>query len=511
MSSIKFHTLLILVFFLAHNAYQLPILKPNRENIPFKTILSIDGGGVRAAIPLAILIELENKIKTSMVENAELLISNGVFQESDLEVLQKGTDAFSIQLADFFDLAAGVSAGSIVSAYIATRGENVQGEYSSPPGTAAAGLELFSEQAGKIFKSTFFRQGLTVAEYSADGIDSSLQEIFGQNTLLSNIKNITYFVTSYELENSRAIFFFADGVFGDDGIVVSDRPITVANEVPDIEQLNLEIMNQSDFRVWETVRCSAAAPTLLPSHVIESTNGDYKGTCIDGAVIANNPDMYALTYLSSRQSVNIADIAVLSLGQGVLIYDMAEGRSLDRGAQPVAAPEPVAAAVTEPPIVAVAPDDDDVWGSPNAISPANSRLGQKKKKKKLYQINHLVLRSSDFKSTNNSIKFLACNNLIQLLYFTLLCCDQTQNSRANILYCSKMYIQSKFLQIQVVIGICLRQAYPYLINFDCILFLKEVEFFRCRFQICVDLNLHITIKENKKILGDGNLPQYQES
>eukprot|EP01024_Parvocaulis_polyphysoides_P049704 TRINITY_DN48354_c0_g1_i8.p1 TRINITY_DN48354_c0_g1~~TRINITY_DN48354_c0_g1_i8.p1 ORF type:complete len:335 (-),score=54.23 TRINITY_DN48354_c0_g1_i8:65-1069(-) len=332
MSSIKFHTLLILVFFLAHNAYQLPILKPNRENIPFKTILSIDGGGVRAAIPLAILIELENKIKTSMVENAELLISNGVFQESDLEVLQKGTDAFSIQLADFFDLAAGVSAGSIVSAYIATRGENVQGEYSSPPGTAAAGLELFSEQAGKIFKSTFFRQGLTVAEYSADGIDSSLQEIFGQNTLLSNIKNITYFVTSYELENSRAIFFFADGVFGDDGIVVSDRPITVANEVPDIEQLNLEIMNQSDFRVWETVRCSAAAPTLLPSHVIESTNGDYKGTCIDGAVIANNPDMYALTYLSSRQSVNIADIAVLSLGQGVLIYDMAEGRSLDRRA-----------------------------------------------------------------------------------------------------------------------------------------------------------------------------------
>jgi len=49
-------------------------LKPNRENIPFKTILSIDGGAIRAVIPVAVLIELENKIKTNMFKNAEMLI-----------------------------------------------------------------------------------------------------------------------------------------------------------------------------------------------------------------------------------------------------------------------------------------------------------------------------------------------------------------------------------------------------------------------------------------------------
>jgi len=108
-------------------------------------------------------------------------------------------------------------------------------------------------------------------------------------------------VTSFELENSRTIFFFADGVQGDDGLVVLDPPITtVTNNVPGIEQPNLDILNGTDFRVWETVRCSVAAPTLLPAHVISSVDGHFEGTCIDGGVVANNPDMHALTFLSSR-------------------------------------------------------------------------------------------------------------------------------------------------------------------------------------------------------------------
>eukprot|EP01023_Acetabularia_acetabulum_P016453 TRINITY_DN1812_c0_g1_i10.p1 TRINITY_DN1812_c0_g1~~TRINITY_DN1812_c0_g1_i10.p1 ORF type:complete len:452 (-),score=52.10 TRINITY_DN1812_c0_g1_i10:201-1520(-) len=310
---------------------KLPIVKPNRENIPFKTILSVDGGGVRGAIPLSILVVVEEKIKSSMVENAELLVSNGVLRESDAQLVQLGSHEFTIQLADFFDIVAGVSAGSIVTTYFATRGETVPKDYSAPRGSAASGLELFTEYASQIFQPNFFRQGLTSALYPADGIDSALKEIFGEDTLLSSIENVTYLATSFELENSRSISFFNDDVLGSDGLLGLQPTITVADEIPDIEQLDLFISNEEEFYLWESVRCSAAAPTFLPAHIFQSQSGEYKGTCIDGAVVTNNPDQFALAYMTSAQDVEAEDVAILSLGQGILVKNLAKGRGLDRG------------------------------------------------------------------------------------------------------------------------------------------------------------------------------------
>eukprot|EP01025_Chloroclados_australasicus_P035941 TRINITY_DN3656_c0_g1_i1.p1 TRINITY_DN3656_c0_g1~~TRINITY_DN3656_c0_g1_i1.p1 ORF type:complete len:465 (+),score=54.41 TRINITY_DN3656_c0_g1_i1:103-1395(+) len=308
-----------------------PFLKPNRENLPFTSVLSIDGGGVRAVIPIAVLIELEDKIKSSMVENATLLVEKGVFNEQDLEYMRQGVDAFDIQLADFFDMAAGVSAGSIVAGYFATRGENTQTETENPPGTAKAGLEIFEHNAGVIFKPSFFRTGVLGATYSNKGIDAALLEVFGENTGLSSIQNITFFASSFELDNSRLLGFFVDHVQNNFGSVVTTPAMTVANTIPGIELPDLQVADGEDFRLWEAIRCSAAAPVFLPAHVIHALNSEFSATCVDGALIANNPDMFALTYVNSVWNVSTDEIAILSLGQGIVVRNYAEGGGLDRG------------------------------------------------------------------------------------------------------------------------------------------------------------------------------------
>eukprot|EP01025_Chloroclados_australasicus_P035949 TRINITY_DN3656_c0_g1_i6.p1 TRINITY_DN3656_c0_g1~~TRINITY_DN3656_c0_g1_i6.p1 ORF type:complete len:360 (+),score=28.98 TRINITY_DN3656_c0_g1_i6:311-1390(+) len=125
--------------------------------------------------------------------------------------------------------------------------------------------------------------------------------------------------------------FFVDHVQNNFGSVVTTPAMTVANTIPGIELPDLQVADGEDFRLWEAIRCSAAAPVFLPAHVIHALNSEFSATCVDGALIANNPDMFALTYVNSVWNVSTDEIAILSLGQGIVVRNYAEGGGLDRG------------------------------------------------------------------------------------------------------------------------------------------------------------------------------------
>eukprot|EP01026_Neomeris_dumetosa_P034534 TRINITY_DN27738_c0_g1_i2.p1 TRINITY_DN27738_c0_g1~~TRINITY_DN27738_c0_g1_i2.p1 ORF type:complete len:439 (-),score=48.90 TRINITY_DN27738_c0_g1_i2:262-1578(-) len=314
-----------------------PVLVPNLDKTIYETLLSVDGGGVRAVIPLTILISLEDKIKHYMVQNRQKLVQSGIFSKQDLMYMNRGVDAFEIQLADFFDFAAGVSAGSIVVGYIVTKGETIDKDrYDTPQGSPRTGLQIFTEYAGRIFDKSTFRLGLSVAKYSNEGIEEALQEIY-KDVRISDIKRIRTMISSFELENSRAIAFSANlNRYGH--LLLALQPTLTfpgnqskAYSEGKMEDPDIQFYNETDFKLWEVIRCSSAAPTTFPAYHITSVDHQYNGTCVDGAVYANNLDMYALASMAINSRQDFRNIAVLSLGQGVAIQNLAEGRSLDRG------------------------------------------------------------------------------------------------------------------------------------------------------------------------------------
>jgi patatin-like phospholipase/acyl hydrolase len=240
-------------------------------------ILGIDGGGIRGVIPAAVLARIEERTGEPV--------------------------------ARLFDLVAGTSTGGILALGLAKPGAAGRPAY-----TAAEMLSLYEKEGRRIFHSTAAWRvralgGLAEEKYRSDGIESVLEEYFGEARLKDSLTDVL--ITSYETER-RIPFFF--------------------------KSRNSRARPDYDFPMKDVARATSAAPTYFePFRLGAGSPHDYY-SLIDGGVYANNPAMCG--YVEAKATYpEGSDFLVVSLGTGErtrpLLYKEASGWGLARWAQPI--------------------------------------------------------------------------------------------------------------------------------------------------------------------------------
>ena len=216
-------------------------------------ILALDGGGIRGAIPAAVLTAMEQKTGR--------------------------------RIHEMFDLISGTSTGGILAVGLTKPNAQGQAQFS-----AKDLLDLYSKQGETIFPQSVWRD-LTTGRYTldqkypSDGIEGVLKSYFGDARLKDALTSLL--VTSYEIE-TRVPWFFR-----------SDR----AQQDPEY-----------DFPMWQVARATSAAPTYFQPEQVAQLNGQTPWAFVDGGCFANNPAMCA--YAEARRLNPGADILVVSLGTG---------------------------------------------------------------------------------------------------------------------------------------------------------------------------------------------------
>lgn len=251
-------------------------------------ILSLDGGGIRGVITARILEEVEQQIQQ-----------------------QHGKS-----LHEYFDLIAGTSTGSILTAGIATKKDSSEL------------LKLYKEHGRQIFplhrKERYelmpwplpqlplaqLLEALSPPKYLHRGLTKVLKEVLGDKKI-KDVEGPIILILAYDTLYRNTTFF--------------------TNCHPDVGDRWYD-----DCYLWEICTASASAPTYFPPYKLEPVDkqkfGNWVFPHIDGGVGANNPSLAALSLaIRLSQSAisseikqkykldrikNIEDISILSIGTG---------------------------------------------------------------------------------------------------------------------------------------------------------------------------------------------------
>lgn len=241
---------------------------------PIRTILALDGGGIRGLISAVWLERIEREIGP---------------------------------LRERFDLIAGTSAGAINACALVK-------------GLPASKLVSLYEQRGRaIFPGTgsrlmsrfgrLFSQGLSAPKYSDAGLAKTLRDELGK-TVLGELdsKGPRLLVPTYD--------------------VVGRQAVVIKSHDERYEELPL----------WEVAKASASAPTYFPAHrlVTREPTARVQRALIDGGVVANNPTACAIaeavrinSAIEGRADTN--DLLVVSVGTGRPPNDVSAGQAEDWG------------------------------------------------------------------------------------------------------------------------------------------------------------------------------------
>jgi uncharacterized protein len=213
-----------------------------------KRILSIDGGGLRGVLALAILARVERILK------------------------ERHGGSGDFRLSQYFDLMAGTSTGAVIAACLALgmTVEEVGGHY--------------FKLGRNIFQKSPFRLGFFRAKYDAAKLEAELKSVFGADTTLGSPKLKTGLMvmlkrldsgSPWPLSNNPAGKYFKDP--GDNCIPNRDYPL------------------------WKVVRASTAAPSFFdpePFTIAEAAGClPVIGEFVDGGVSPhNNPAFQAFMF-----------------------------------------------------------------------------------------------------------------------------------------------------------------------------------------------------------------------
>lgn len=234
-------------------------------------ILSIDGGGMKGAIPATLLAYLESAI-------------------------QRESGNSDARIADYFDFLAGTSTGGILVSSVLTPDPANPGR---PRYTAEEARSLYFEKGPKIFAHTWLRRlrtlfGWIKVRYNAKQLESAVQDKIGGNTLLSDMLK-PCMLTAYEISQRKAMFFTSANAGGNP---------------------------HKNFLAWQVTCATSSAPTFFKPARIQGLDGS-RYSLIDGGMFANNPAMCALTEVKKMdefqiegESPTIKDIVMVSLGTG---------------------------------------------------------------------------------------------------------------------------------------------------------------------------------------------------
>ncbi len=232
-----------------------------------KTILSIDGGGIKGIIPGMVLVELEERLK-------------------------KRTGNPEAHIADYFDFFAGTSTGGILTCLLLCPSKE---DPTKPRFSAKQALDLYIANGAKIFESKGFKKvfadiGWVTERYDAEFLEKILLEYFEDVKLSELIKPCI--ITAYNIELRKAHIF---------------RQKTAKSRG-----------DQRDFYVRDVCRATSAAPTYFSVAEIKSLAG-VRYPLLDGGIFATNPSLSAFVEIKREPDQEFApnDIHILSLGTGV--------------------------------------------------------------------------------------------------------------------------------------------------------------------------------------------------
>lgn len=234
-----------------------------------KNILSLDGGGIRGMMSLAILERME-------------------------KILEKryGVKEGTFTLADHFDMITGTSTGAIISAGLALgwRVEKL--------------LTLYKELSKDVFvpRARLPWQKFTKAKYSEAPLRSLLENHFGKNTKLGDINRSSLVVMAKRLDTEH-IWAFHN------------------NPAGKFYNKSNRYIGNKNYSLVEVIRASTAAPFYFdPEHITIEDGGT--GVFVDGGVTPfNNPSLAALMVATIRGfgyewPLGEKKLALISVGTG---------------------------------------------------------------------------------------------------------------------------------------------------------------------------------------------------
>ena len=224
------------------------------------SILSIDGGGIKGIISAQILIALENHLK----------------------IYSKDEKAC---LSEYFDLIAGTSTGSIITALLLCPDQGGKAKYS-----AKDTLDLYVSHANELFEKRKFYPihtcfGLFGPRYTNQVFGELLTKYVGELKISQLLKSCL--IASYDMKSDRSVFF-------DTSSSVKDK--------------------KRDILVRDAVLASCAAPTYFPP-ICTKSNENCSNCLIDGGVVANNPALCALIEsMKLSKKSTLQETIIVSIG-----------------------------------------------------------------------------------------------------------------------------------------------------------------------------------------------------
>ena len=265
-----------------------------------KTVLSIDGGGIRGIIPAMILA----KIESQTLDNIRELIQKSTDKTEEEKAVLHAEVKDKVKIkdgkefmptAELFHLIAGTSTGGILALALTMRDPNAPKQ---PQYTAEELADFYPADGKKIFGRSLWRRlpgvGYVTAKYSSDGITSVLNKRLG-GTMLSDALT-PVLIPSYEMVKREAWFF---------------------------RSRRAKKQSDYDFRMQDVALATSAAPTYFPEHEMTVTtkeNGqtvEYDGRFVDGGIYANHPAMCAYVEAEDPEDgIEGENILLVSLGTG---------------------------------------------------------------------------------------------------------------------------------------------------------------------------------------------------
>lgn len=328
---------------------------PRPTGCKYKTILALDGGGLRLYFTNQILKEIEEQIQTYILDHSKAF-------PDDLQFSSK--DEFGVYLADYFNCISGTSASSWTTVYLASKGDKaheflksraIVDKYGEVVAGTARGMDVFFlEYSDKIYPSGFlnylrgisFRRsalfpfkfpGVNAPRHLVDGLVKALKNFVGD--LKYSDLHTSCLVGAYDLKSNGPLVFVADRISSHPHVAITllrsksdprrhlrGESTNVTTEEPwktgDLLRGDLIIKFGVEFTLADAALASSALPMYHPAHKAKPVNGsDEEYLFIDGALVESNPTLFSFNYVTSQPGIALDDIATISLGTGGVAGD----------------------------------------------------------------------------------------------------------------------------------------------------------------------------------------------
>jgi patatin-like phospholipase/acyl hydrolase len=233
-----------------------------------KSILALDGGGVRGAITVAFLEQIEKVLTERLGE--------------------------PVHLANWFDLVGGTSTGAVIAGALAVgyTTEDIR--------------KFYLELAPKVFRRSLWRLLTLRPKFDAEALRKEIERVVGNRKLSSSDLNTGFCLISKRLDtgspwilanNPRAPYWKTKS--GKDGYI-GNKHYPLAN----------------------LVRASTAAPFYFEPEWMEIVRGEKPGLFVDGGVTPHNNASVMLFLMTILDAFNIRwkatpdDLTIVSVGTG---------------------------------------------------------------------------------------------------------------------------------------------------------------------------------------------------